>query len=107
MRLILNGQQFDLSQTLGSLLWWKQHALCVALIMAVSMSLFSLVVVKTQTRQAFIDDQALHYHYSQLEHEYAQLVLEKGAYASQIRVMFMAQDKLHMVMPSPSHIVMV
>ena len=104
MRLILNGQQGDLLQIISRLDWWRQHMLFVCLVVAVMMSIFSLAVVKTKFRQHFIDYQAMQYHYSQIEHQYAQLTLEKGAYASQIRVMSVAQNKLNMVMPTSSHI---
>lgn len=107
MRLIINGQQGDLLQAIFRLSWWRQHYALIALIAAIAISIFSLAVIKTQSRQHFIDYQAMQYHYSQIEHQYAQLVLEKGAYASQIHVMSIAQNNLHMVMPTTSHIIQV
>jgi cell division protein FtsL len=104
MRLILNGQQGDLLQAICRLDWWRQHVLFICLIAAIVISIFSLAVVKTQSRQHFIDYQAMQYHFNQIEHQYAQLILEKGAYASQIHVMSVAQNKLNMVMPASSHI---
>jgi cell division protein FtsL len=108
MRLIWNGNDlFDITLALGSRAWWRKHALILALVGALCVSFFSLVIVKNNTRQAFMDYQGMQYHAAQLEHQYTNLMLEKGAVASQLRVMETAKNKLNMVIPDAKHTVLV
>jgi|GEM_PF-5655010 len=108
MRLIMNGSQLvDLTLALGSLDWWKKNVSLCLLSFAIAVSVFALVVVKTQTRQEFIDYQAMQYHQSQLQHEQSQLILEKGAFDSEMRVMSLAKNQLNMQMPQNKNVVMV
>lgn len=108
MRLIMNGSQLvDLTLALGSLEWWKKNFAFCSLVLAILVTIFALVVVKTQTRQQFIDYQAMQYHHSQLTHQQSQLILEKGAFDSEMRVMSLAQNQLHMTIPQNKNVVMV
>lgn len=107
MRLIMNGSQLvDLTLALKSLDWWKKNASLCLLALGIFMSVFALVIVKTQTRQQFIDYQAMQYHHTQLTHEQSQLILEKGAFDSEMRVMSLAQNQLHMQIPQDKNVVM-
>jgi cell division protein FtsL len=107
MRLIINGSQLvDLTLALGSLDWWRKNFSVCLLVLSILASVFALVVVKTQTRQEFIDYQAMQYHQSQLKHEQSQLILEKGAFNSEMRVMSLAQNNLQMQMPQNKNVVL-
>lgn len=108
MRLIMNGSQLlDLTLALGSLHWWKKNIGLALLGLAILVSIFAIVIVKTQTRQQYIDFQDIQYHHNQLRFEQAQLTLEKGAFASDLHIMSMAQNQLHMQVPQGSSVVMV
>lgn len=108
MRLIMNGSQLlDLTLALGSLTWWKKNMVLALLAIAVLVSVFGMVIVKTQIRQQCIDFQAIQYHHDQLRYEQAQLILEKGAFASDLHILSLAQNQLHMQVPQGSSVVMV
>jgi cell division protein FtsL len=108
MRLIMNGSQLlDLTLALGSLAWWKKNISLALLALGIVISVFAIVIVKTNTRQQYIDFQEIQYHHNQLRYEQAQLTLEKGVLASDIHIMSLAQNQLHMQLPQGKNVVMV
>ena len=108
MRLIINGSQLlDLTLALGSLEWWKKNIGLALLVLSILASVFAIVIVKTDTREQYIDLQAIQYHHNQLRYEQAQLILEKGAYNSEIHIMSIAKNQLHMQLPQGNNLVMI
>lgn len=96
--LVLRGLPFTLT---------KMHALVFGLALAVLLSAFSLVYVKDMNRRLMNRSQSLQSHYVELHSQWSQLLVARGNLASQSRVAEIAAQKLHMVMPKPSKIVMI
>lgn len=96
--LILRGLPFTLT---------KLHGLVFGLALAVLLSAFSLVYVKDLNRRLISQSQISQIEYTALHSKWSHLLLEKGSLSSQARVARIATQKLHMVMPKPSKIVMI
>ena len=79
----------------------------------VGLLLFGLLVVSSlgvaysshQTRNMYRDLQQLEKNHDDLEHEYEKLLLEQSAWADYTRLNELAQDKLQMIAPKTSEMV--
>ena len=80
--------------------------ICVLLV-AIFATLFGIVYLKDFNRRLFIDYQEAQQLTSQLNTNYAKLLLEKSAWARQARVQMIAEQRLAMEVPSQAQVVMV
>lgn len=78
--------------------------LFLAMVLASAMS---VIYVKNSQRCMSVEMQRLHNHENQLEVEWGQLILEHGALTAPARLEQIAQEQLHLKLPSSQEIVMV
>ncbi len=68
-------------------------------------SAVELVLCRHQSRRLFVELQSLHEVKQGLDQEWGQLLLEQATWGAELRVEQIANDKLSMVVPSPSQVV--
>lgn len=68
-------------------------------------SAVQLLLIRYESRQAFIQLQQLQQQRDQLNIEWGQLQLEQSTYAQPHRIETIAQQQLHMVLPQPNTII--
>jgi cell division protein FtsL len=80
--------------------------ICI-LVVAIFATLLGIVYFKDFNRRLFINYQESQQLTSQLNTNYAKLLLEKSAWARQARVQMIAEQRLAMEIPSQAQVVMV
>jgi cell division protein FtsL len=68
-------------------------------------SAVDLVLCRHQSRRLFVELQSLHEIKQGLDQEWGQLLLEQATWGAELRVEQIANEKLGMVVPSPSQVV--
>lgn len=68
-------------------------------------SAVQLLLIRYESRQAFIQLQQLQQQRDQLNIEWGQLQLEQSTYAQPNRIETIARQQLHMVLPQPNTII--
>lgn len=77
------------------------------LMILVLLSAFAVVYTKDLNRRLFMRYQQLQTQHNQLYINWGKLLLEESAWSTQARVQHIAQNKLHMVWPTPNQVVLV
>jgi cell division protein FtsL len=70
----------------------------------VAVSAIQLVIVRHESRQRFIELQALQEQANQLNKEWGQLLLEQATWGAHSRVEQIAREQLRMVVPPPARV---
>lgn len=85
----------------------RQAAVVGVLAVLVLVSALSVVYAKYESRNLFIQLQALRSRRDQMNVQWGRLQLEQSTWATHSRVERVARDRLGMVMPSPDAVVIV
>lgn len=83
---------------------WRPGILAVTVVCFITA--FALVYIKDLNRRLFIHYQHLLQVRQQAQVEWSKLLLEQSTWATQARVQRIANQKLHMIVPTPQDIVM-
>src|SRR3989338_6000556 len=85
----------------------KQQLWVGFLVIVLLLSAFSVIYLKDLSRRLYIQYQQLQQVQQQKEMEWSKLLLEKGAWSTQSRVQHIATNKLDMIVPAASAVVLV